>query len=80
MVPSLTAQVPVSVRLRIPANDTMLRDCLTALTSRVTDDDQLKAINLNLLMHTRSEDVKLRLLALNCSESVWKAEGGKLLG
>ena len=45
-----------------------------------TDDMILKAINLELLMHTRSEDVRLRLFALSCSEKLWRAHGNKLLG
>jgi len=31
-------------------------------------------------MHTRSEDVRLRTFALTCSETLWRAHGGKLLG
>jgi hypothetical protein len=46
----------------------------------VTDDTLLKSINLNLLMHTRSDDVRLQVLALTCSENVWRSHGGKLLG
>ena len=45
-----------------------------------TDDMILKAINLGLLMHTRSEDVRLRLFGLSCSEKLWRAHGNKLLG
>jgi hypothetical protein len=46
----------------------------------VTDDTLLKSINLNLLMHTRSDDARLRVLALTCSENLWRGHGGKLLG
>lgn len=46
----------------------------------VNDDALLKSINLDLLMHTRSEDVRLRTFALACSETLWRAHGGKLLG
>lgn len=31
-------------------------------------------------MHTRSEDVRVRILALECTRAMWKAEGGKLMG
>jgi hypothetical protein len=46
----------------------------------VNDDALIKSINLDLLMHTRSEDVRLRVFALTCSESLWRAHGGKMLG
>lgn len=46
----------------------------------VNDDGLLKSINLDLLMHTRSEDVRLRTFALTCSETLWRKHGGKLLG
>ena len=31
-------------------------------------------------MHTRSEDARVRILALACVTEMWKAEGGKLVG
>lgn len=40
----------------------------------------LKRLNLDLLMHTRSEDARVRILALACATEMWKAEGGKLVG
>jgi len=46
----------------------------------VNDDALLKSINLDLLMHTRSEDPRLRLFALTCSEQLWRAHGRKLVG
>jgi len=45
----------------------------------VNDDSLIKSINLDLLMHTRAEDVRMRLYALSCSESLWRTHGGKLL-
>lgn len=50
------------------------------MTDCVNDDALLKAINLNLLMHTRSEDSRLRFFALTCSETLWRAHGEKLIG
>ena len=35
---------------------------------------------MNILMHTRSEDPRVRLFALACSESLWRSQGGKLIG
>ncbi|KAG9310969.1 hypothetical protein JVU11DRAFT_8847 [Chiua virens] len=45
-----------------------------------TSADLLKRLNLDLLMHTRSEDARVRILALQCATEMWKAEGGKLIG
>lgn len=76
----LIAQVAVCVRQNSADNKPLLQQCLGALTDSVTDDMLLKSINLDLLMHTRSEDARLRLFALSCSETLWRTHGGKLLG
>lgn len=76
----LIAQVPVCTRLNTLDGKTILPECLSALAECVTDDALLKSINLDVLMHTRSEDAKTRLFALTCSTSLWQAHGGKLLG
>jgi len=76
----LVQQVPVCIQLGISDGKTMLPNCLDALMKAVNDDALLKSINLDLLMHTRSEDVRLRTFALVCSETLWNAHGGKLLG
>ncbi|KAF9468309.1 hypothetical protein BDZ94DRAFT_1246474 [Collybia nuda] len=80
MTTPLIQQVAVCINLNYSDGKTLLQECLTALTDTTTDDDLLKAINLDVLMHTRSEDARLRLLALTCSEALWRAHGGKLLG
>lgn len=76
----LIAQAAVCIKLNYTDGKIQLQECLGALTDSATDDNLLKAINLDLLMHTRSEDVRLRLLALTCSEALWRVHGGKLLG
>lgn len=80
IAPLLVEQVSVCIRLGVTDGKTALPICLEALTGAVNDDALLKAINLDLLMHTRSEDVRLRTFALTCSETLWRAHGGKLLG
>ena len=50
------------------------------MTACANDDSLLKSINLDLLMYTRSEDVRLRSFVLTCSEMLWRAHGSKLLG
>jgi U3 small nucleolar RNA-associated protein 10 len=57
-----------------------LQDCFNAFLDIITDDTLAKAVNLNILMHTRSESLQTRIFALNCSEVVWRSHGGKLLG
>ena len=58
----------------------LLQNALNALVDTVTDDTLLKSINLDILMHTRSEDARLRTYALSCSEMMWQNHGGKLIG
>ncbi|KAK0200852.1 hypothetical protein DFS33DRAFT_1386800 [Desarmillaria ectypa] len=78
--PHLISQVPVCLKLNLPEGKRLLQDALCALTDNATDDVLLKSINLDLLMHTRSEDVQVRLYALVCSKTLWQMHGGKLLG
>lgn len=40
----------------------------------------LKQLNLDVLMHTRSDDARVRLFALQCARALWTAHGGKLIG
>ncbi|KAJ4481176.1 hypothetical protein J3R30DRAFT_3464943 [Lentinula aciculospora] len=76
----LNVQIPTCVRLNISEAKTLLQDCLVASVETVTDDSVLKTINLDVLMHTRSEDAKTRLFALTCAETLWRVHGSKLLG
>ncbi|KAF8999772.1 hypothetical protein BDQ17DRAFT_1360346 [Cyathus striatus] len=73
-------QVPVAVRILDDAGKTLLQECFAFLVDTAMDDTISKGINLNILMHTRSEDSRLRLTALNCSEALWRSQGAKLLG
>ncbi|RDB23790.1 U3 small nucleolar RNA-associated protein 10 [Hypsizygus marmoreus] len=76
----LIQQVPFCVKANSVEGKTSLQDSLLALVDSATDDMLLKAVNLEILMHTRSEDVRLRLFALTCGEKLWRVHGGKLLG
>ncbi|KAJ7054756.1 hypothetical protein C8F01DRAFT_1162846 [Mycena amicta] len=75
--PVLIQQVPVCVSLG--ASKELVTECLVALADSATDDALLKSLNLDLLMHTRSEDVRLRIFALVCATTLWTAHGGKFL-
>lgn len=57
-----------------------MSECIVALGEAVNDDSLIKKINLDVLMHTRAEDARVRLYALTCSEALWRAHGGKLMG
>lgn len=74
----LVQQIPVCVSLKLTANKDALSGCLAALVDCLEDDSLLKAVNSSLLMLTRSEDVRVRLLTLQCSVSIWQAHGPKL--
>ncbi|KAI0052438.1 hypothetical protein FA95DRAFT_1483564 [Auriscalpium vulgare] len=53
---------------------------LAALCDAANDDVLLKKLNLDVLMHTRSEDARVRLFALQCSKALWTGHGDKLIG
>jgi len=80
IAPLLVEQVSICIRLEVPEGKRTLSGCLDALMEAVNDDTLIKSINLDLLMHTRSEDVRSRVFALTCSETLWRAHGEKLLG
>jgi len=58
----------------------LFKQCLEAFVENVSDDALLKSTNLDLLMHTRSDNVKVRQFALACEETLWRSHGGKLIG
>ncbi|KAF9451337.1 hypothetical protein P691DRAFT_663457 [Macrolepiota fuliginosa MF-IS2] len=77
----LIQQVPLCTKLPVDLDaKTLFQQCLDAIVEDVSDDALLKSINLELLMHTRSENAKIRQFALMCSTSLWRTHSGKLLG
>ncbi|KAJ8482003.1 hypothetical protein ONZ51_g5640 [Trametes cubensis] len=80
LVPLAAQQVPVAVRLNVPEGKDTLTECLTSLLSIIDDDALSKSLNLDILMHSRSEDARVRLLSITCAEQLWRAHGEKLLG
>jgi len=58
----------------------LFKQCLEAFVENVSDDALLKSTNLDILMHTRSDNVKVRQFALACVETLWRSHGGKLIG
>jgi U3 small nucleolar RNA-associated protein 10 len=53
---------------------------LVALCDIATDDALLKRLNLDVLMHTRADEVRVRIFALRCALALWTAHGSKLIG
>lgn len=53
---------------------------LVALGATATDDGLLKRLNLDVLMHTRSDDTLVRIFALQCAHALWTAHGRKFVG
>lgn len=54
---------------------------LVALCDGATDDGMFKRLNLDVLMHTRAEDARVRIFALRCARALWTAHGSsKLIG
>lgn len=76
----LSAPIDICVEANFTDGKGQLQDCLGALVENVTDDALLKSINLNILMHTRSEDARIRIFALSCADGIWRSNGGKLCG
>ncbi len=60
--------------------DEALSAALVALCDAATDDALLKRLNLDVLMHTRSDDARVRIFALRCASALWLAHGSKLIG
>ncbi|KAF6741372.1 hypothetical protein DFP72DRAFT_995311 [Ephemerocybe angulata] len=77
---SLIQQVDICVKQQFNEDKPLLKETLVSLVEGVNDDALLKTINLNILMHTRSEEAQVRLFALVCSEALWQSHGNKLLG
>ncbi|KAI0354312.1 hypothetical protein OH77DRAFT_530067 [Trametes cingulata] len=80
VVPLAAQQVSVAPGLGISGSKDALVDCLVSLLGVIDDDVLAKALNLDILMHSRSEDARIRFLSLTCAEQLWRAHGEKLLG
>lgn len=58
----------------------LLSEALAGLVECAEDDVLVKDVNLKVLMQTRSEDVRVRLAAVQCATAIWAAQGHKLRG
>ncbi|KAI0651200.1 hypothetical protein C8Q79DRAFT_1004507 [Trametes meyenii] len=80
LAPLAARQIPVAVALNSPNGRDALADLLVALLGIIDDDVLSKLLNLDILMHSRSDDARVRLLSLTCAENLWHSQGDKLLG
>lgn len=80
LVAPVVTQIPISLSPSSSELRDSLRECLVALAEVINDPSTLKSLNLEVLMHTRSDDARVRIYALSCSEALWQAHGGKLIG
>lgn len=74
----LVQQVPVRIALKQTMSKQVLIGSLDALVDCLEGDSFVKAVNLALLVHTRSGGARVRLLTLRCAVSMWRTHGVKL--
>ena len=72
---ALILQVPVFPDLPESGRSDRLPACLAHLASSMSREDQLKDLNLDILMHTRSEISGVRQLALQSCVEAWTVAG-----
>ncbi|KAI0712775.1 armadillo-type protein [Cerioporus squamosus] len=80
LVPIAVQQIPIAPRLNLSDAKAAVSDCLVSLLGLIDDDVVAKSLNMDVLMHSRSEDARVRLFSLSCAEQLWRAHGDKLLG
>ncbi|EJD05052.1 uncharacterized protein FOMMEDRAFT_105292 [Fomitiporia mediterranea MF3/22] len=82
VTPSLASQVPICINMKLASGSgkEVLITCLTTLLDCLDDDSTLKTLNTGVLSHTRSEDTRVRIFALQCAVALWEAHGSKLRG
>jgi len=75
ILPVLAAQLGTPCTLRSAESQKILADTMVALARVATDSAVLKALNLAVLMQTRSEDARVRLRALGVADALWRDDG-----
>lgn len=75
---ALVPQIAVGPSLSYEGRGDLLRPTLAQFANLLTREDQIKRLNLDILMHTRSEDARIRLLAMKCAVQAWTSAGSVL--
>ena len=70
----------MATRVNLGDSKPAVSECLIAILSLIDDDVMAKSVNLDVLMHSRSEEARVRLFSVSCAEQLWRAHGDKLLG
>ena len=70
----------MATRVNLADSKPAVSECLIAILSLIDDDVMAKSLNLDVLMHSRSEEARVRLFSVSCAEQLWRAHGDKLLG
>ncbi|KAG8875602.1 snoRNA-binding rRNA-processing protein utp10 [Tulasnella sp. 331] len=74
----LVKQISASVSLELEGEDRCsLITCLAGFAHAANREELLKALNLGILMETRSEDLKIQTFALDSLAAIWKREGAR---
>ncbi|KAI0742763.1 hypothetical protein C8Q80DRAFT_1221194 [Daedaleopsis nitida] len=80
LLPLAVKQVPVAIDVGLPEGKSAVSDLLASILGILDDDVMSKSLNLDVLMHSRSEDARVRLFSLSCAGQLWRSHGDKLLG
>ncbi|KAI9571928.1 hypothetical protein HD554DRAFT_2300345 [Boletus coccyginus] len=80
LLPHALSQVPVAATLVHPSSGPSYPRALGNATENAPRTFDVLASTSICSWHTRSEDARVRILALVCATEMWKAEGGKLVG
>ncbi|PIL25976.1 hypothetical protein GSI_11730 [Ganoderma sinense ZZ0214-1] len=78
--PLVIQQIPVATRISVPGSKSAVSECLIAILSLVDNDAMAKSLNLDVLLYSRSDEVRVRLFSVSCAEQLWRAHGERLLG
>lgn len=70
----------MAIRLNVPQGKAAVSEFLISILAILDDDVMIKTLNIDVLMHSRSEDARVRLFSLFCAEQLWRAHGDKMLG
>ena len=76
----IISQIPVCIALRVSGGKEALTSCLLAMVEHIDEDALLRTVNHDLLMHSRSEDTRVKLYALSCASEIWEQHARKLAG
>ena len=78
--PTLVNQIAVFHRLPMEGRQDVLSTCIANFAVALSREEDIKKLNLDILMQTRSENSRVRLYALQTCVQAWTAAGAQLIG